>query len=261
MLIKHCRDNSLPFFVAGLKGSVDKKILKDTEHIQINIGQLGYVINSFKEAGVTDIVMIGGVNKSDLFSIIPDWEGIKFLGRMGLRMMGDNTLLEEVIKYFEGKGFRVRGIDEFLQEKVLGAAGVITKKQPKASDWVDIKYGIKVVRRLGELDVGQAAVVQNGVVLGVEGIEGTDKLIKRCKELRFKGKGGVLVKLKKPEQERRADLPAIGIDTLEKVSAAGLEGIVYEAGATLIAGQEKVIEQANKLKLFLVGLSKEELKV
>ncbi len=258
MLINHCQENKIPFFIAAIKDCIEAD-LTGLPHILINLGDLGRTIKTFQKEGVKEVVMIGGVNKSSLFSSLPDWEGIKFLSRLGLKILGDNKVLEEVIAYFESKDLKVIGISDIMGE-ILGKKGLLTSKKLNEQDKINIKYGIKVVKALGELDIGQAAIIQNGVVLGVEGVEGTDTLIKRCKELKFKGRGGVLVKLKKPQQEARVDLPTIGLNTLEEAKKAGLEGIAYQAQATLIAGGQEMISKANDLGLFLLGLDEEDLK-
>jgi DUF1009 family protein len=118
----------------------------------------------------------------------------------------------------------------------------------------DIARGVAVARTLGALDVGQAVVVQHGVVLGVEAIEGTDRLLERCALLRGDGPGGVLVKLAKPGQERRVDLPTIGVETIARAAKAGLRGIAAEAGGTLIVDKDAVIAAADAGGLFVVGI-------
>jgi len=119
----------------------------------------------------------------------------------------------------------------------------------------DIKRGIEVARGLGALDVGQAVVVQQGIVLGVEAIEGTDRLIRRCGELRREGPGGVLVKMKKPGQDRRLDLPTIGVNTVREAASAGLRGIAVETGGALVLGRDAVTAEADRMGLFVIGVS------
>ena len=114
--------------------------------------------------------------------------------------------------------------------------------------------GVRVARALGALDVGQAVVVQHGVVLGVEAIEGTDALLQRCAGIKREGQGGVLVKLKKPQQERRADLPTIGADTVRRAAEAGLSGIAVEEGQSLILDRAETVAEANRLGLFVAGI-------
>jgi DUF1009 family protein len=119
----------------------------------------------------------------------------------------------------------------------------------------DIELGCRVARALGTVDVGQAVIVHQGVVLGVEAVEGTDALIERCAALRREGPGGVLIKLKKPDQERRVDLPTIGAITISRAAEAGLSGIAVEAGESLILDREAVIAEADERGLFVVGIA------
>jgi DUF1009 family protein len=132
---------------------------------------------------------------------------------------------------------------------------VLTRSKPDKQAIIDIRCGVKVALELGRLDVGQAAIVQQGLVLGVEGIEGTDEFIRRCGEYRRKGEGGVLVKLRKPQQDMRVDLPTVGLKTLERAYQAGLRGVVVHAGNGLIVDEEEVVKFANSKKMFLMGVN------
>ena len=118
----------------------------------------------------------------------------------------------------------------------------------------DIRRGIAVARALGAVDVGQGCVVQQGIVLAVEAAEGTDAMLARCVAVAHPGPGGVLVKLPKPEQERRADLPTVGPDTIRDAAAAGLRGVAFEAGGTILAEREATVAAADAAGLFLLGL-------
>jgi DUF1009 family protein len=133
--------------------------------------------------------------------------------------------------------------------------GALSALLPDAQALSDIARGVAVVQALGALDIGQAAVVQQGMVLGVEAIEHTDALLARCGELRREGPGGVLVKCAKPGQERRADLPTIGVSTVANAHAAGLRGIAVEAGATLVLDRAAVGAEADRLGLFVVAVA------
>ena len=138
---------------------------------------------------------------------------------------------------------------------LLAGTGTLGRHQPDEIDRTDIARGVAVLNVMGGLDIGQGVVVQAGVVLGVEAIEGTDALIVRCGTLRRSGKGPVLVKLAKPEQEQRVDLPAIGPATIAGCAAAGFAGIAVEAGRSLIIDRAATIAAADEASLFLVGLS------
>ncbi len=132
---------------------------------------------------------------------------------------------------------------------------MLGKIQPDARAEADIAQGINIARTLGELDIGQAVIVENGYALGVEAAEGTDALIERCGKLRREMHSGVLVKVRKPKQEERVDRPAIGVQTVEKIHAAGLAGIAIEAGGGIILDKEKTIAKADALGIFVVGVS------
>ena len=167
--------------------------------------------------------------------------------------MGDDGLLRFVIKEVENKGFDVIGIHD-LMPNLLVPKGVLTHQKPSKKDIIDIERGFNVAKILGKADVGQAVIVQQGIVLSVEGIEGTKALIERTKKLKRKGEGGVLVKTIKPQQDNRIDMPTIGPETVKSIFDAGLKGIAVEAGKVLLAEAEKTIELADKLNIFIVGV-------
>ncbi len=145
---------------------------------------------------------------------------MQVLARLGRRAgEGDDRLFRAIVAELEAEGFRVIGADE-VAGGLLAPEGLMTKVGPDPVAARDIALGVEVARRLGELDVGQAVVVREGLVLGLETVEGTDQLLERCASLRRARPGGVLVKLKKPEQERRADLPTIGPATVSRAAAA-----------------------------------------
>ena len=166
---------------------------------------------------------------------------------------GDNALLSLLVNELENENFKVIGADELLKSNV--PIGLIAENEPSTNDSKDIKIGLGVVNAMGKLDVGQAAVVEEGLVLGVEAIEGTDALLRRCSGLKRETKGGVLVKLKKPNQEERIDLPTIGINTIKLASKIGLNGIAIHANHSIIIDRDKVIEEANRVGLFILGVT------
>ena len=181
-------------------------------------------------------------------------DGRAFKLMAALRGAGDDKLLTAIIGALEGEGFRVVGIDSILPE-ILAPMGVFGAVSPDQGARADIAVGCRVARIIGSLDIGQAVVVQQGMVLGVEAIEGTDALLRRCRALRREGPGGVLVKLKKPGQEMRADLPAIGTETVNGALAAGLKGIAIEAGGALVINRAAVVEAADAAGLFVIGVT------
>lgn len=169
--------------------------------------------------------------------------------------LGDDGLLSALVRELETvEGFRVVGPESLLPES-LATAGVYGVVRPDEQALRDIERGIDVARGIGDLDVGQAAVVQAGLVLAVEAVEGTDAMLERCRGLRREGPGGVLVKVRKPGQESRVDLPTIGVSTVEGAAAAGLDGIAVEAGGGLVVDRAAVVERADEAGLFVIGVA------
>jgi len=252
-VIGAARTDGRDVFVLAFEGETDPAIVQDVPHAWLPLGAIGRALETLHAVGAEDVVMIGPVRRPSLSNLRLDFRGMQLLARLGLRGRGDDRLFKAIVDELEGEGFRVLGADD-LVGCLLAPEGVITRAAPDASARADIALGVEVAARLGELDVGQAVVVQNGLVLGVEAVEGTDRLLARCAELRRDSPGGVLVKLKKPSQERRADLPTIGPKTVEAAEAAGLKGIAVHADNCLIVERSQMVERADRLGLFVVGV-------
>jgi DUF1009 family protein len=246
-----------PVFIVGLQGYAEPAVLAPFPHSMIRIGAAGQILSALRQHGCRDLVLVGPVRRPSLLDLRPDAEGARILARIGrAAFAGDDGLLAAVIRVLTEEGFRVIGMQDILREAVA-PAGVLTEASPDAQAMADIKRGVAVARLLGTADVGQGCVVQQGLVLAVEAIEGTDAMLARAGALRRDGIGGVLVKLVKPEQDKRADLPAIGPDTVRHAAAAGLRGVAFEAQATILTEREACLAVANAAGLFLLGLDPE----
>ncbi|HUC10006.1 MAG TPA: UDP-2,3-diacylglucosamine diphosphatase LpxI [Stellaceae bacterium] len=252
-LVEACRQAGRDVFVLALEGAADPATIADVAHAWCPIGAAARGLRLLRENDVKDLVLAGGVRRPSLASLRPDWRAAKFFARVGYRALGDDGLLTAVVAELEREGFRVLGPDQVLGSD-LAPEGPFGKIRPDAQAAVDIAYGERVARSLGALDIGQAVVVQQGLVLGVEAIEGTDELIRRCAGLRREGAGGVLVKVQKPGQEQRADRPTIGPQTVVLAAAAGLRGIAVEAGATIVLDRGEVAAAADSAGLFVIGI-------
>jgi UDP-2,3-diacylglucosamine hydrolase len=241
-------------YIVGLEGFADPAVLAPWPHEMRRLGAASRIIAALRENGCQDLVMIGPVRRPSLLDLRPDAEGAKLLARVGRAVFaGDDGLLAAVIRVLTEEGFRVIGMHEIIREAVA-PPGVLTRTQADAQAMTDVRRGIQVARLLGTADVGQGCVVQQGLVLAVEAIEGTDAMLARASVLRRDGIGGVLVKLVKPGQDKRADLPTIGPDTVRNAAAAGLRGIAFEANATILAEREVCLAAADSAGLFLLGL-------
>lgn len=252
LAIAACRAQGRPYHVLALTNHADPAVIGDAPCDWIRIGEAGTGFKKLHDAGVADVVMIGPVRRPTLKELAPDWRTTRFFAKVGLKALGDDGLLRAVVREMEEEGFRVVGIDEVLAD-CLAPAGPFGALTPDDQAEADIRRGWEVAKGLGALDVGQSVVVQQGIVLGVEAVEGTDALLARCADLRREGAGGVLVKVKKPGQDRRIDLPTIGLRTVELAARAGLRGIAVEAGGTLVLGRDSIAAEADRLGLFVAG--------
>lgn len=246
-----CIEANRPYFMVILDGQGDASLLAEHPGAVVRLGAVGIIATTFKQANVTDIVLAGKVARPSVTQMRPDAEALKFFATVGKSAFGDDALLKAVISHIEQRfGFRVVSVADILGNQ--GATpGLLGTTQPDSQALADIERGIVVLQTLGPADVGQAVVVQQGLVLGVEAIEGTDALLARCGDLRREGAGGVLVKIAKPGQEERADLPTIGVETLENAKSAGLRGIAIEAERTIIIDQDAVAAAADRLGVFV----------
>lgn len=256
LVIAACRAQNRPFHVLALSGHADPLVIGDAPADWIRLGEAGTGFTLLKKAGAEDVVMIGPVRRPTLRELAPDFRTARFFAKVGLKALGDDGLLRAVAREVEEEGFRIVGIDEVLSD-CLAVPGLYGAVGTDAQAESDIQRGMEVAKGLGALDVGQAVAVQQGIVLAVEAVEGTDSMIRRCAALRREGPGGVLVKVRKPGQDRRLDLPTIGTATLREAAAAGLRGIAVEAGGALVLGRDAVAAEADRLGLFVIGISGE----
>ncbi len=258
ILIENLIQKQIPFDVLAIVSNAEKKYFDNSfKHKWIRIGQAGTGFEYFKKSGVKDVVMIGTIHRPSLADLVPDLKTAAFFAKIGLKSLGDDGILRALISELEKEGFKVVGIHEILPD-ILLSQGVLTKTKPDKQALSDIKRGVEVALKLGDLDVGQAVVVQQGLVLGLEGIEGTDALITRCGTYKRKGNGPVLVKLRKQRQDMRVDLPTIGVQTIENAHKAGFKGVAAHAGNALIVDQKEVVSCANRYKMFLIGINPSE---
>lgn len=228
-------------------------------HEVVPLGRIGRMLDLLRRHRARDLVLAGRVTRPSLLSFRFDAEGVRLVAKLGRRAIfgGDDGLLSAMLRVMREEGFRPLGAQEVLRE-LLVPEGTMTARAPTPDDRADIARGVAVAKALGAADVGQGCVVQQGLVLGVEAIEGTDALLARCAGLRREGPGGVLVKLVKPRQEITADLPVIGPETVRGAAAAGLAGIAIEASSghagTLVLDRAETVAAAEAAGLFLVAI-------
>lgn len=247
------QDSGRPVFIVAFDGQTDSATVEGLPHAWLRLGGVGKIFSSLHAQEVRDLCMIGRFRRPSLRELMPDLQGSKLAMKIGFGAAGDDTLMRGISDALAEEGFRVVGAHEVMQG-LLAEPGVLTRRAPDDLDREDIARGLEVARTIGTLDVGQGAVVQRGIVLSVEAAEGTDAMLARTAAVLREGGGGVLVKASKPQQDRRFDLPVVGVATVEAAAAAGLVGIAVEAGATLIDDARAVTEAADRLGLFVVAV-------
>lgn len=258
-LAERCRTAGRPVYVVRLKGFADKA-LKAFDGGEAGIAELGKVFALLRAAGCESICFAGIVTRPDFSALKPDLRGLKALpGAIAAARAGDDALMRFMLGEFEREGFAVVGADAVDASLTL-PAGLLGRIAHTQAHFRDIHHALATARAIGSLDIGQAAVVADGLVLAVEAQEGTAAMLRRCTKLPAALRGtdearkGVVAKAPKPIQERRVDLPVIGPDTVELAAAAGLAGVVGEAGGVLVVDRPGVIEAAARYGMFVLGL-------
>jgi UDP-2,3-diacylglucosamine hydrolase len=244
----------------ALKGACDPVRVERFRHHWISVGQVGRAVKLFRSENCRDLVFIGTLVRPALSEIRLDWGTLRVIGRVWAAFRGgDDHLLSGIGRILEQDGFRMVGIRDVAPD-LLMPEGCITRATPDQSAATDIARGRDVLRALSPFDIGQAAIVIDGHVVGVEDIEGTDGLLARVAHLRAEGRirakaaRGVLVKAPKSTQDLRFDLPTIGPRTIEGAAKARLAGVAIVAGNTIVVEPQIMIETADAAGLFVTGV-------
>lgn len=256
-IVDACIARGRPFFVVAFEGQADADLVVPRAghripHCRVRMEKAGATIRRLRREGVAELVMAGRMRRPSLGALRPDLWTIRFLARVGGLGQGDDALLKAIVAALESEGFTVVGPDSLVPE-LLAPAGVIGAVQPDDAAQRDIRVGIAEALALGARDEGQAVVVREGRAIGHETADGTDALLGALAAPDGPA-SGVLVKVAKPGQERRVDLPAIGPDTVAAAGRAGLAGIAVEAAGALVLEREATVAAADAAGLFLVGI-------
>jgi DUF1009 family protein len=256
-IIKACQVSGREYFVVGIDGHASPEILDGIPHSLVNIAKAGSGFKILKQEKVAEVVLIGDVKVPLLTKMWPDYRTFKFFGKNALKSLfcfnGDNSLLISLANELEKEGIKVIGAQEILVDLLApeGLLGAVTVPEEYLSD---IEFGVATALDLGRRDVGQAVIINSGLVIIEEGKAGTGQMIKDSRSIAPDGRGGLLIKLKKPGQDRRMDLPTIGVMTVIEANKAGLVGIIIQAGETIIVDLESVISAANQKGIFIKAL-------
>lgn len=263
LLAEHLAATQRPYFIARIANMADVSLEKHPG-VTLNLGLMGARMDAMREAGVDTVVLLGQVARPDLKTLELDDVARAMLPTiLGAMSQGDDALLRALLTEHERAGFRVIGADQVMQD-LLAQAGAWGAVAPGATQMSDIQQAAKVAAATGALDIGQGVVVCDGLVLAVEAQEGTDAMLRRVADLPVTVRGtaqarrGVLVKRPKPIQERRVDLPTIGVRTIEGIANAGLAGLAIEANGALAVRRADMIAAANRAGIFIYGFTHAE---
>jgi len=234
------------------RGETDKAVEHAADEVTwIYVGQLGKLITTFQRAGVSEAVMAGGIRKVKLFgNFRPDIRGARFLAK--IRSREDDALLRGIADELAADGIQILPSTLCLPQ-IISPEGILTRRAPRSEEWDDIRFGFQIAKEIGRLGIGQTVVVKRQVILAVEAVEGTDQAIQRGGALAKSG--CVVVKVSKPQQDLRFDVPAVGVDTVRCLHESGASVLAVEAGRTILLEKEKLLGQADTFGISLVGVS------
>ncbi|MCS7306798.1 MAG: UDP-2,3-diacylglucosamine diphosphatase LpxI [Thermoguttaceae bacterium] len=261
-LAEALRRDGYEVYCVGVWGEADPGLAEKCKKFQwIGLGKLGQAIRFFQQYGVRQVLMAGKVHKTHLFQPwawvrhFPDWHTIRlFIPHLLTRRKDcrDDTILRAIVDAFAAEGIQIRPPTELVPELLLGP-GQLTDRAPTPWQWKDIQFGWRIAKHIGALDIGQTVVVKDQAVLAVEAIEGTDACIRRAGSLCPAG-GFTVVKVAKPQQDMRFDVPTIGLGTLESIRSAGGAVLAVEAHRTILVEHDQFLRQANQAQLVVVAL-------
>lgn len=252
LVIKEAKSQGLRLALCAIRGETNPRLesLADVTH-WVKLGQLGAIINFFKKEKIDRAVMAGKITKTNLLKgdILPDFEMIKALAKV--KNHSDDSLLGAIADQLDSKGIKLLPCTSFLTEENLPKKGILTKRKPSKAELRDIEFGWNLAKEMGRLDIGQTVVVKNEAVLAVEAIEGTDEAILRGG--RLGSSDVVVVKVAKPKQDMRFDVPTIGPKTLHSLIQAKAKVLAFEAGKTILLERKQFIEEADENHMIVVS--------
>lgn len=245
------RSKGFSVIAIGLEGITDKALAAHVDEIRwVNIGKLGALIENLHGAGISEAVFAGKVHKSVIYKgkVIPDMRLIKMF--FSLRDKSDDSIMLGITGELEAEGIRLLNTTDFTAS-LMAPEGVLTRKQPSEDDYRDIAFGWGIAREIGRLDIGQTVVVKNQAVMAVEAIEGTDEAIKRGGSLA--GEGAVVIKVSKPNQDMRFDVPVVGTETLRSMASVKAKVLAIEAGRSILLNRDAFVKEAGRAGIAVVG--------
>lgn len=252
---KNAQQKGYSVYTAAYRGEADETLCNYVDHLEwFHLGQVKRLIRYFHQNGISQTVMMGGIQKTRLFTDVkPDIKAITLIAKMG--NTHDDGILRAFAGVLEKEGITVQS-STFLLPELLAPAGLWTRRKPSKAEQKDIELGWKIAKEIGRLDIGQCVIAGGGSILAVEAVDGTDATIKRGGRL---GHGeAVVVKVCKPNQDTRFDIPAIGLQTIETMKSNGARVLALEAEKAVVFNRAELVEAANRYNIAIVALNDPE---
>lgn len=252
LVLQRARDSGVEMVVAAIKEETSPEIESQATRVEwVSVGQLGRLIRFFKREQVTHAIMAGQVKHHQIFRLnaLPDLRMVRLLARLSTK--NTDSLIGAVADELAREGITVVDSTTFL-EPLLATSGVLTRRAPTKEELADIDYGLGIAREIARLDLGQTIAVKDHAVVAIEAMEGTDAVIVRAGEV-TRGRPFVVVKVAKPDQDMRFDVPVIGVPTIENMSRAGATAIHVTAQKTLLFDKDELIASADKNRITILG--------
>jgi len=255
---KKAEKKGYEIFAVGFHSETDKILARHVQHLKLlHLGQISKLIKYFKQHRITEAVMVGAITKTNIFKDIrPDFKALSFIAKIA--KTHDDSILTSFAELLLKEGIKIKP-STFLLPELISPRGCWTKRKPDKAERKDISQGWKLAKEIGKLDIGQCVVISNGTVLAVEAIDGTDATIKRGGLLSHKN-GAVVVKLAKPSQDLRFDLPSSGYQTIKTMHESGVSVLALEAEKSIAFDREEMITLANKYNISILGYTEDDIK-
>ncbi len=260
------RKQGLKVYGLGVQGMVSDELADSCDRFDtVGLARFGRAIRLLNRAGIRDVVMAGKIEKVQLFQparwlrLLPDTRSLHMWFRYATANKSDDTILLAIIREFGRDGIRFHSALDFCPELLVNH-GFLTQRKPSAAQWRDIQFGWDIAKEIGRLDIGQTVIVNDTAVIAIEAIEGTDEAIRRAGSLCRRG-GFTVVKVAKPQQDRRFDVPTIGLDTVQTMSESGARVLAIESQQTILLDADDAIALANRLGIAIVALNADELQL
>lgn len=248
-----CIDDNKECIVICIEGHANAEGFGGAQVVQLPIHAVTKILSVIKKFGATKVVLAGKVKRIKLSRLLFDIKGAQLFTKIMRNGMADDSLLRSIITFLEMEGLKVIPADAIVTD-MFAEKGVLTSTKPKSHELDEIVKGKKILRDISKHDMGQALIIQAGLILGVEAAEGTDELIHRCGAIQQKiNERPILIKMMKVSQDKKVDVPCIGKDTIRNLHEASIRGVAIEAKKTYILDKKETIKLANDLKIFIYG--------